>query len=50
MNKWQNIDDNRRIFIIENIADKTKLSPDALECYPTLIENRRFAQLLVFIF
>jgi predicted nucleotidyltransferase component of viral defense system len=31
MNKWQNIDDSRRIFIIENIAEKTKLSPDAVE-------------------
>ncbi|MDR1221682.1 MAG: nucleotidyl transferase AbiEii/AbiGii toxin family protein [Tannerella sp.] len=31
MDKWQNIADNRRIFIIENIADKTKLSPDAVE-------------------
>ncbi|MDR0507484.1 MAG: nucleotidyl transferase AbiEii/AbiGii toxin family protein [Dysgonamonadaceae bacterium] len=31
MDKWQNIDDNRRIFIIENIAEKTKLSPDAVE-------------------
>jgi predicted nucleotidyltransferase component of viral defense system len=31
MDKWLNIDDNRKIFIIENIAEKTGLSPDAVE-------------------
>ena len=31
MNSWLNIDDNRKIFIIENIAEKTGLSPDAVE-------------------
>ena len=31
MNNWLNIDKNRRIFIIEGIATKTQLSPDAIE-------------------
>lgn len=31
MNSWLNIDKDRRIFIIENIATKTNLSPDAIE-------------------
>jgi predicted nucleotidyltransferase component of viral defense system len=31
MNNWLNIDTERRIFIIENIAAKTQLSPDAIE-------------------
>ncbi|MDR1631915.1 MAG: nucleotidyl transferase AbiEii/AbiGii toxin family protein [Dysgonamonadaceae bacterium] len=31
MNKWLNTDKDRRIFIIEDIASKTKLSSDAIE-------------------
>jgi len=31
MNNWLNIDKDRRIFIIESIAGKTQLSPDAIE-------------------
>ena len=31
MNSWLNIDKDRRIFIIENIATKTNLSPSAIE-------------------
>jgi len=31
MNNWLNIDKGRRIFIIESIAKKTQLSPDAIE-------------------
>ncbi|MDR1920005.1 MAG: nucleotidyl transferase AbiEii/AbiGii toxin family protein [Tannerellaceae bacterium] len=31
MNSWLNTDRDRRIFIIENIAAKTQLSPDAIE-------------------
>jgi len=31
MNNWLNIDKDRRIFIIESIAEKTQLSPDAIE-------------------
>ena len=31
MDRWLNIDIDRRIFIIENIATKTNLSPDAIE-------------------
>ena len=31
MNNWLNIDKDRRIFIIDSIAEKTQLSPDAIE-------------------
>ena len=54
MNKWLNIDDNRKVFIIENIAEKTKLSPDAVEkdwwvtTFLQLIFSLPFADKLVF--
>ena len=31
MNNWQRLDDNKRIFYIENISRNTELSPDAIE-------------------
>jgi predicted nucleotidyltransferase component of viral defense system len=31
MNNWQRLDENRRVFYIENISRNTELSPDAIE-------------------